>query len=78
MIKNKKSLDENRRIDFLKKEEEFLIKCMEILEKVTNIIKSKFNSRLIYSKKYLKIEKKNKHKRRILSISDLLLETLKK
>ena len=33
---------------------------MEILEKVRNIIKSKFNSELIFSKEYLKAEKKKK------------------
>ena len=33
------------------KEEKVFIKYMEILEKVGNIIKSKFNSELIYSKK---------------------------
>ena len=37
---------------------------MEILEKVSNISKNKFNSELIYSKKYLKAEN-NKHKRRL-------------
>ena len=31
---------------------------MKILEKVRNIIKNKFNSKLIYSEKYLKAEKK--------------------
>ena len=31
---------------------------MEILKKVSNIIKNKFNSELIYSRKYLKAEKK--------------------
>ena len=31
---------------------------MEILEKVSNIIKNKFHSELIYSKKYLKAERK--------------------
>ena len=30
---------------------------MEVLEKVRNIIKKKFNRELIYSKKYLKSEK---------------------
>ena len=29
---------------------------MEILEKVSNIIKSKFNSELIYSRKHIKAE----------------------
>ena len=32
---------------------------MEVSEKVSNIIKNKFNSELIYSKKYLKAEKNN-------------------
>ena len=36
---------------------------MEILEKVRNIIKNKFNSELVYSKKYLKAGKK--HKKRL-------------
>ena len=36
---------------------------MKILENVVNIIKNKFNCELIYSKKYLKSEKKNKHKK---------------
>ena len=31
---------------------------MEFLEKVRNSIKNKFNSELIYNKKYLKAEKK--------------------
>ena len=31
---------------------------MKILEKVRNIIRNKFNSKLIYSEKYLKAEKK--------------------
>ena len=35
---------------------------MEILETVRNIIKNKFNSELIHSKKYLKAEKKKKNK----------------
>ena len=46
-------------IYFLIKEEKVFIKYMEILEKVSNIIKKKFNSDIIYSKKYLKAEKKN-------------------
>ena len=45
-------------IYFLIKEEKVFIEYMEILEKVSNIIKNKFNSDLIYSKKYLKAEKK--------------------
>ena len=35
---------------------------MEVLEKVRNIVKSRFNSTFIYSKKYLKGEKKKKNK----------------
>ena len=52
------NFDETRRIYFLIKKEKVLIKYMKILEKV--IIKSKFNSELIYSKKYLKVKKKKK------------------
>ena len=37
---------------------------MKVPEKVWNIIKNKFNSKLTYSKKYLKAEK-NKRKRRL-------------
>ena len=47
-------------IFFLIKEEKVFIKYMEILEKVNNIIKNKFNSKLMYSKKYLKAEKEIK------------------
>ena len=47
-------------IFFLIKEENVFIKYMEILEKVNNIIKNKFNSKLMYSKKYLKAEKEIK------------------
>ena len=35
---------------------------MEILEKVSNIIKNKFNSELISRKKYIKAEKKKQQK----------------
>ena len=54
IIINKRNFDENRCTYFLIKKEEKFIKYMEILEKVRNIIKNKFNSELIYSKKYLK------------------------
>ena len=57
MIIYKRSFDENKHIYFLIKEEKVFIKYMEILEKVNNIIKSKCDSELIYSKKYLKAEK---------------------
>ena len=43
---------------FLVKKEKVFIKYMEILEKFRNIIKNKFNSELIYSKKYPQAEKK--------------------
>ena len=49
----KRRFDETRHIYFFIKEEKVFIKYMEILEKVRNIIKTKFNSKLIYSKKYL-------------------------
>ena len=66
MIIYKRSFDENRRICFLIKEKRVFIKYMEILEKVSNIIKKKFNSELIYCKKYLKTEKDiHTHTRRL-------------
>ena len=42
---------------FMIKYEIFFDKYMTILEKVSNTIKRKFNSELIYNKKYLKAEK---------------------
>ena len=47
MIVYKRNLDENRHIYFLTKKEKVFIKYMEILEKFSIIIKSKFNSELI-------------------------------
>ena len=44
MIIHKRNFDENRRIYFLIKIEKVFNKYMEILEKVRNIIKIKFNS----------------------------------
>ena len=52
------NFDENKRIYFLIKKEKVFIKYMQILEKVRNVMKRKFDSELIYSKKYLKVEKK--------------------
>ena len=62
MIIYKRNFDENRHIYFLIKKEKVFIKYMEFLERVSNIIKKKINSELIYSKKYLKPEKVS-HKR---------------
>ena len=62
MIIYKTNFDENRCIYFSIKEEKSFIKYMENLEKVRNIIKNKFNSALIYSKKYLKAGKKQNTK----------------
>ena len=45
---------------------------MEILEKIRNIIKNKFNSKLIYSKEDLKSEKKI-HKRRLSMFTPVIL-----
>ena len=58
MIIYKRNLDENRCIYLLIKKEKVFTKYMEIFEKVSNIIKNKFNSELTYSKKYLKAEKR--------------------
>ena len=52
-------------VSFFNKRKKYFIKYMEMLEKVSNIIKRKFNCELIYSKKYLKAKKENKHKRRL-------------
>ena len=57
MIIYKRNFDENRRIYFLIKEEKVFIKYITILDKVSNIIKIKFNSQLIYSKKCIKAKK---------------------
>ena len=51
-------LDEDECMSFSKKDKEFVEMCNETLEKVRNIVKIKFNSELIYSKEYLKAEKK--------------------
>ena len=45
------------RMYFMIKYEIFFDKYMTIWEKVSNTIKRKFNSELIYNKKYLKAEK---------------------
>ena len=58
----KRNFDENRLIHLLIKEEKIFLKYIEILEKVSNIIKREFNSELIYSKKYLKAKKETKKK----------------
>ena len=50
MIIYRRNFDENRCIYFLIKEENVFIKYIEILEKVSKIIKNKFNYELIYSK----------------------------
>ena len=63
MITCKINFDENRLIYFLIKKEKEFIKYKEILEKIRNIIKNKFNSQLLYNKKYLKAEKRNKQKK---------------
>ena len=41
----------------------FLLNIWKFLEKVSNIIKNKFNSELIYNKKYVTAEKKINRKR---------------
>ena len=61
MIIHKINFDEFRRLYFLIKEGYVFIKYVEILEKVSNIIKTKFNVELRYCKKYLNTGKKHKH-----------------
>ena len=63
MIVYKRNFVENKHIYFFIKEEKVCVKYMEILEKITSIIKNKFKSEFKYSKKYLKGEKR---KRRLL------------
>ena len=58
MIIYKKFFDKNRPICFLIKKEKVFIKYLEIIEKVRNTIKNKFNSELISSRNNLKPEKK--------------------
>ena len=41
---------------------------MEVLEKARDIVKNKFNSKFIYSKKYLKGEKKQKKQKEDLNV----------
>ena len=71
MIMYKRNFDESRQICFFIQKVKVFVKYMKILEKVRNIIKSKFNRNLIYSEKYLKAKnklinkQKNKHKRRL-------------
>ena len=50
---------------FMIKDENFFYKYMNIWEKVSNVIKNRFNSEITYNKKYLKAEKKSKHKRKL-------------
>ena len=50
---------------FFDKRERVFDKYDEIWEKVSNIIKKEFDSNFVYNKKYLKAEKKNKHKRKL-------------
>ena len=54
MIIYKRNIDKNRCIYFLIKEVKVFIKYMEILEKVSNIIKNEFKSDLMNSKKISK------------------------
>ena len=54
----KRYSDKTKCLYIMMKDEHFFHKYMKIWEKVSNIIKNKFNSELIYHKKYLKAEKK--------------------
>ena len=50
MIIYKINFDKNKRIHFSIKDKKVFIKCMGILEKISNIIKSKLNSEILCSK----------------------------
>ena len=53
MIIYERNFDENRCNYFLIKKEKVLIKYLAILEKVSNIIKNKFNSEQLKAKKIM-------------------------
>ena len=53
MVIYKINFDEDKHIYFSINKEKAFIKYKKILEKIRNTIKNKFNSELIYSKKYL-------------------------
>ena len=57
VITYKRNFDKNRRFYFLIKEQKVFLKYMEILERVRNIIKHKFNIELMYSKKPKSLKK---------------------
>ena len=54
----KRDFDETKFMYFLIKKWKQIDKYNEIWEKVSNIIFKKFNSELVYNKKYLKAKKK--------------------
>ena len=62
----KRGFDETEGLYFLIKDEDFFDICNEIWEKVSNIIKKQLNSELVHHKEYLKANKKNQHKTKIL------------
>ena len=59
----KRDFDKTKCTYFLIRGGKYFDKYNEIWEKVSNIIKKKVNSELIYSKKYLKAEKKSTQKK---------------
>ena len=61
----KTNFDENRRVYFFIRKEKVFDKYTVILEKVSKIIKNKFDSKFIHSKRYLDAEKNDKHKTRL-------------
>ena len=62
----KRGFDETEGLYFLIKDEDFFDIYNEIWEKVSNIIKKQLNSELVHHKEYLKANKKNQHKTKIL------------
>ena len=60
----KRYFDKTKSMSFMIKDEKFFDKYMKIWEKVSNIIKNKFNSELTCNKQYLKSEK-IQHKRKL-------------
>ena len=59
----RRSFDKTKCMYLLIKEEKVFDKYNETWEKVSNIIKKEFNSKLVYNKKNLKAEKKSTQKK---------------
>ena len=59
MSANTRDFDKIKCISFLIKDEKLIEKCNEIWEKISNIIKTEFDSKPMYNEKYLKTKIKS-------------------